>query len=258
MAMKKPSGIRSSRRFSGSTSARSETWVACRRSFATTISKRRWCACLFDPDSHEVYLAFAQHWGFTPLPTPLRTPQENGKQERQRRLRQRQRAQGPSVRQPRCAQRVSAAVESHDRAPADSRHDPPPGLDAFRRGRAVSAAATRSRGVSILHRWRADRPHRWPRRSGWRVLSGATRLARAARPRAVGCAAVRVFRADTLVIVHARVAAGLFAPRAGEAEASTRQQAFVDRLVGQCERVGPRSNSGRTQRSPRAACAPFA
>ena len=40
-------------------------------------------ACFFDPDSHEVYLAFAQHWGFTPLPTQPRTPQENGKQERQ-------------------------------------------------------------------------------------------------------------------------------------------------------------------------------
>ena len=26
-------------------------------------------ACFFDPDSHEVYLAFAQHWGFTSLPT---------------------------------------------------------------------------------------------------------------------------------------------------------------------------------------------
>jgi hypothetical protein len=50
---------------------------------------------------------------------------------------------------------------------------------------------------------------------------------------------VRVFQGDTLVVVHARVAAGVFAPRAGEAEASTRQQAFVDRLVGQCERVGP-------------------
>ena len=50
---------------------------------------------------------------------------------------------------------------------------------------------------------------------------------------------VRVFHGDTLVAVHARVADGVFAPRAGEAEASTRQQAFVDRLVGQCERVGP-------------------
>jgi len=50
---------------------------------------------------------------------------------------------------------------------------------------------------------------------------------------------VRIFDGDTLVMVHARVTAGVFAPRAGEAEASSRQQAFVDRLVGQCERVGP-------------------
>jgi hypothetical protein len=50
---------------------------------------------------------------------------------------------------------------------------------------------------------------------------------------------VRVFRDDTLVAVHRRVVAGVFAPRPGEADASSRQQAFVDRLVGQCERVGP-------------------
>ena len=50
---------------------------------------------------------------------------------------------------------------------------------------------------------------------------------------------VRVFHVDTLVAVHAKVAPGLFAPRSGEGEASTRQQAFVDRLLGQCERVGP-------------------
>jgi hypothetical protein len=50
---------------------------------------------------------------------------------------------------------------------------------------------------------------------------------------------VRVFQGDTLVMVHARVAAGVFAPRAGDAEASTRQQAYVDRLVGRCARVGP-------------------
>jgi transposase len=39
-------------------------------------------ACFFDPDSHDVYLAFAAHWGFTPLPTRPRNPKENGKQER--------------------------------------------------------------------------------------------------------------------------------------------------------------------------------
>jgi len=39
-------------------------------------------AYFFDPDSHDVYLAFAAHWGFTPLPTQPRRPEENGKQER--------------------------------------------------------------------------------------------------------------------------------------------------------------------------------
>jgi transposase len=39
-------------------------------------------ACFFDPDSNDVYLAFAAHWGFTPLPTRPRNPKENGKQER--------------------------------------------------------------------------------------------------------------------------------------------------------------------------------
>src|SRR5215510_11214802 len=39
-------------------------------------------ACFYDPDSHDVYLAFAAHWGFTPLPTLPRNPKENGKQER--------------------------------------------------------------------------------------------------------------------------------------------------------------------------------
>jgi hypothetical protein len=39
-------------------------------------------AWFYDPDSHDVYLAFSSHWGFTLLPTQPRTPQENGKQER--------------------------------------------------------------------------------------------------------------------------------------------------------------------------------
>ena len=39
-------------------------------------------ACLYDPDVNVIYAAFARHWGFTPLPTRPRNPQENGKQER--------------------------------------------------------------------------------------------------------------------------------------------------------------------------------
>jgi transposase len=39
-------------------------------------------ACLYDPDVSEVYAAFAQHWGFVPLPSRPRHPQENGVAER--------------------------------------------------------------------------------------------------------------------------------------------------------------------------------
>jgi hypothetical protein len=39
-------------------------------------------ACPYDPDVSEVYAAFAQHWGFVPLPSRPRHPQENGVAER--------------------------------------------------------------------------------------------------------------------------------------------------------------------------------
>ncbi len=35
-------------------------------------------ACLYDPDVAEVYAAFANHWGFVPLPARPRHPQEEG------------------------------------------------------------------------------------------------------------------------------------------------------------------------------------
>ena len=39
-------------------------------------------ACLYDPDVSEIYSAFARHWGFVPLPSRPRHPQENGIVER--------------------------------------------------------------------------------------------------------------------------------------------------------------------------------
>jgi hypothetical protein len=54
-------------------------------------------------------------------------------------------------------------------------------------------------------------------------------------------ALVRVFEADTLVAVHPRVAAGLFAPAPGQGrstEPTTRQRAFLERLLGRCGLVG--------------------
>jgi transposase len=39
-------------------------------------------ACLYDPDISELYAAFAHHWGFVPLPSRPRHPQEQGVAER--------------------------------------------------------------------------------------------------------------------------------------------------------------------------------
>jgi transposase len=39
-------------------------------------------ACLYDPDVNEIYTAFARHWGFVPLPSRPRHPQEQGINER--------------------------------------------------------------------------------------------------------------------------------------------------------------------------------
>lgn len=196
-------------------------------------------ACFYDPDSHDVYLAFAAHWGFTPLPTQPRTPQENGKQERS----------GGYVK---------------DNALKGRRFDSLAAQNAFLRHWNRTIARLRIHGTTRRQVWthfveveqRALQPlaaeafplftagERTVHTDGHVEVSGAfypVPLALLGQRLRVRWDAhlVRVFQGDTLVAVHARVAAGLFAPRAGDAEASTRQQAFVDRLIGQCERVGP-------------------
>ena len=196
-------------------------------------------ACFFDPDSHDVYLAFAAHWGFTPLPTRPRNPQENGKQERS-----------------------GGYVKTN--ALKGRRFDSLDAQNTFLRHWNRTIARLRIHGTTRRQVWthfveveqRALQPlageafpyfasgERTVHTDGHVEVGGAfypVPLALLGQRLRVRWDAhlVRVFHGDTLVIVHARVAAGVFAPRAGEAEASTRQQAFVDRLVGRCERVGP-------------------
>jgi transposase len=196
-------------------------------------------ACFFDPDSHDVYLAFATHWGFTPLPTQPRRPQENGKQERS----------GGYVK---------------DNALKGRRFDSLDAQNAFLRHWNRTIARLRIHGTTRRQVWthfveveqQALQPlareafpcfasgERTVHTDGHVEVGGAfypVPLALLGQRLRVRWDAhlVRVFHGDTLVMVHARVAAGVFAPRAGEADASTRQQAYVDRLVGQCARVGP-------------------
>jgi transposase len=196
-------------------------------------------ACFYDPDSHDVYLAFAAHWGFTPLPTQPRTPQENGKQERS----------GGYVK---------------NNALKGRRFDSLDAQNAFLRHWNRTIARLRIHGTTRRQVWthfvEVEQPALQPLAAElFPFLTSGERTVLAAGHAEVGGAfypvplallghdvrvrwdahLVRVFTGDTLVAVHARVREGLYAPRAGEAEASTRQQAFVDRLVGQCERVGP-------------------
>jgi transposase len=77
-------------------------------------------ACLFDPDSNQVYTAFAKHWGFAALPTRPRNPKENGKQERS----------GGYVKEP------------HHRPAPHPRHHSPSGLDPLPRVGEGDAPAT--------------------------------------------------------------------------------------------------------------------
>jgi transposase len=196
-------------------------------------------ACLFDPDSHEIYLAFAKHWGFTPLPTQPRRPQENGKQERS----------GGYVKDNALKGRRFDSLQAHN---------------AFLRQWNRTIARLRIHGTTRRQVWthfvEVEKPalqalageafalfstgERTVHTDGHVEVAGAfypvplALLGQRVRVR-WDAHLVRVFQGDTLVMVHARVAPGVFAPRAGEAQASTRQQAYVARLVGQCERVGP-------------------
>jgi hypothetical protein len=189
-------------------------------------------ACFYDPDSHDVYLAFAAHWGFTPLPTQPRSPQENGKQERS----------GGYVKSNALKDLRFESLEAHN---------------AFLRHWNRTIARLRIHGTTRRQVWthfvEVERPARHPLAaeafpcfsSGQRTVhtDGHVEVAGAFYPVPLALLGqtvrvrweahlVRVFSNDTLVAVHARV-------RAGVAEASTRQQAFVDRHVGQCARVGP-------------------
>lgn len=195
-------------------------------------------ACFYDPDSHEVYLAFAAHWGFTPLPTQPRSPQENGKQERS-----------------------GGYVKGN--ALKGRRFDSREAQNAFLRHWNRTIARLRIHGTTRRQVWthfveteqsalQPLAPTPFPFfRAGERTVhaDGHVEVAGSFYPVPLALLGrrvrvqwdaqlVRVFDRDTLAAIHPRVAAGLYAPKPGEAEASSRQQAFVDRLVGSCARVG--------------------
>jgi transposase len=198
-------------------------------------------ACFYDPDVNEIYAAFARHWGFTPLPTQPRQPQENGKQERS----------GAYVKDNALKGRRFDSLEAHN---THLRH--------WNR----TIARLRIHGTTRRQVWthfvEVERPALRPLapdafpmfRCGERTVhpDGHVEVDGAYYPvpaQLLGhlvrvqwdAHLVRIYHREELVMVHARVPAGRYAPMPGQAatDTTTRQQVFIAHLLGRCERVGP-------------------
>jgi transposase len=196
-------------------------------------------ACLYDPDVNVVYAAFAEHWGFTPLPTRPRHPQENGKQERS----------GGYVKDNALKGRRFGSLEEHN---------------AHLRRWNRTIARLRIHGTTRRQVWthflETDKPALGPlapepfalftcgerivHPDGHVEVDGAfypvpsqllgrqVQIRRDAR-------LLRVYYRDQIQAVHVVVAPGRFAPREDEAAPVTSsQRAFTHKLLGRCRRVG--------------------
>jgi hypothetical protein len=109
-----------------------------------TISKPRWSVLLLRSRRPRRVSRLRRPLGLY-APADAAAPSAGKRQTgAQRRVRQKQRPAGPALRQPRRAQCISAALESHDRSPSHPRDHTTPGLDTFRGGRAAGAPATLS------------------------------------------------------------------------------------------------------------------
>jgi len=194
---------------------------------------------LYDPDVNTTYLAFAEHWGFTPLPTRPRNPQENGKQERS----------GGYVK---------------DNALKGRKFNSLKELNEYLRRWNRTIARLRIHGTTRKQVWtpflETDRTALKPVpsetfmffRCGERVVhpDRHVELRGAFYPvsaRLLGLKLqlrwdhkmVRIYHQEVLVAAHVRVAPGQYAPASGTQPVSSTQTAFIHKLLGRCERVGP-------------------
>ena len=199
-------------------------------------------ACLYDPDSNVTYLAFAAHWGFTPLPTRPYHPEENGKQER------------------------SGGYCKHNAYRKGQRFESREEHNAHLRGWNQRWARTRVHGTTrrqvYQHFLESDLPAlRACPADDFALFECGTRkvhidahveVAGAFYPvplRLTGESVqvrwtehlVRVFHDDVEVAVHARVAPGHWALRPGHAaaELTSTQQSHLQWLKRRCGEIGP-------------------
>ena len=197
-------------------------------------------ACLYDPETNVVYAAFAEHWGFTPLPTRPRNPKENGKQERS----------GGYVKSNALKGRRFNSLEEQN---------------AFLRRWNRTIARLRIHGTTKKQVWahylETDKPALRPLKTeafplfecGQRIVftDGHVEVKGSYYPAPTYLLGekiqvrwdqhmVRLFHHDELVAAHCRVPRGRFAHRAGdspEALTST-QEAGINNLLRRCGKVG--------------------
>jgi transposase len=204
-------------------------------------------ACLYDPDGNTIYTAFAEHWGFTPLPTRPRNPQENGKQERS----------GGYVK---------------DNALKARRFNSLDEQNAYLKHWNRTIARLRIHGTTRKQVWthflEVEQPALQPLasepfalfHSGERSVHPDGHIEVQGSfypvpPRLLGHKVqvrwddrmVRIFSNHQLVAAHVRIPAGQYA-RTGEAESITSsQQAFLNQLLGKCEQIGPEMHTWASQ-----------
>ncbi len=196
-------------------------------------------ACLYDPDVNEIYAAFARHWGFTPLPTRPRNPQENGKQERS----------GGYVKDNALkGRRFESLAEQNEH------------LRRWNRTVARLRIHGTTRRQVIAHFLEIEKPALQPLasepfaffRSGERTIhpDGHVEVDGAFYPAPLHLLGqkirvrwdrnlVRLYHNDLQVAVYTRLRPGQFAPRPGEPTGETSsQRIFATNLLARCERVG--------------------
>ena len=196
-------------------------------------------ACLYDPDVNTTYLAFAKHWGFTPLPTRPRYPKELGKQERSGRYVKDNALKG---------KKFNSLEEQNDYLRRWNRR----------------VARLRIHGTTRKQVWahflETDKQALKPLPSerflffkcGERTVHPDSHVEVEGSfypvpPRLLGQRVqarwdkrlVRVFHNDVLVASHLRVEPGTYAPTPGSHPVTSTQTAFILKILGRCEKVGP-------------------
>lgn len=204
-------------------------------------------ACLFDPDIHPIYAAFAEHWGFTALPTRPRNPRENGKQERS----------GGYVKDNALKGRRFNSLDEHN--------------EHLRRWNRT-IARLRIHGTTRRQVWthflEVERPALQPLaptpfalfRSGTRTVhpDGHVEIAGAFYPVPSSLLGrevqvrwdermVRILYQDTLQAAHVRVPPGEYARTGAGQKITSTQQAYLHKLLGRCERVGAELRAWATE-----------